>query len=111
VLPACIALALSAIAAALAVRWWLRGQVVMEAAQAIAADAVERRYNLLETIREGIYIVDEHLRITHVNEEAERLLHRTADQMIGFDLEELVDPLASELVPDIRAAQRSGVAI
>jgi diguanylate cyclase (GGDEF)-like protein/PAS domain S-box-containing protein len=111
ILPACVALVLAAVAAALAARWWLRGQVVMEAAQAIAADAVERRYNLLETIREGIYIVDDALCITHVNEEAERLLHRTADQMIGFSLEQVVDPLASELVPDIRAARRSGVAI
>ena len=111
ILPACVALVLAAIACALAARWWLRGQVVMEAAQAIAADAVERRYNLLETIREGIYIVDDSLCITHVNEEAERLLHLTADQMIGFSLDQIVDPLASELVPDIRAARRSGVAI
>ncbi len=110
-LPACIALVLATLAAVLAGRWWLRGRDVMEAARGIAADAVERRYNLLEAVREGIYIVDDDLRITHVNDEAERLLHRTADDMIGVELPDIVDPLASELVPDIRAARRSGVAI
>ena len=110
-LPACIALALATLAAVLAARWWVRGREVMEAARGIAADAVERRYNLLEAVREGIYIVDEELRITHVNDEAERLLHRTADDLIGLELSHIVDPLASELVPDIRAARRSGVAI
>ena len=108
---ACTALALSAVAAFLASRWWIRGRAVMEAARVIAADAVERRYNLLEAIREGIYIVDADLRVTHVNDEAERLLHRTADEMIGLELDQLVDPLASELVPDIRAARRSGTSI
>ena len=110
-LPACIALALAAIAAVLAARWWLRGRDVMEAARGIAADAVERRYNLLEAIREGIYIVDDDMRITHVNDEAERLLHRTAEELIGLELAHVVDPLASDLVPDIRTARRSGVPI
>ncbi|HEX3551530.1 MAG TPA: EAL domain-containing protein [Candidatus Elarobacter sp.] len=110
-LSACIALALAALAAVLAARWWLRGREVMDAARGIAADAVERRYNLLEAIREGIYIVDEELRITHVNDEAERLLHRTAEDLIGVELSQIVDPLASDLVPDIRASRRSGVSI
>ncbi len=91
--------------------WWLRSRNVLEAARAIAADAVERRYNVLEAVREGIYIVDPDLCVTHVNDEAERLLHRTADTMIGVALDQVLDPLASELVPDIRAARRSGVAI
>ena len=50
-LPALVALALAAVAAVLAGRWWLRGREVMDAARGIAADAVERRYNLLEAIR------------------------------------------------------------
>ncbi|HEY0614254.1 MAG TPA: EAL domain-containing protein [Candidatus Elarobacter sp.] len=107
----CGALALATIAAFLAARWWTRGRTVMEAARSIAADAVERRYNLLEAVRDGVYIVDEDLRVTHVNDEAERLLHRTADEMIGVELEHVIDPLASEIVPDIRAARRSGVPI
>ena len=77
-LTACVALALAAIAALTAARWWVRGRTEMEAARGMAADAVERRYNLLEAIREGIYIVDADLRVTHVNDEGERLLHRTA---------------------------------
>jgi diguanylate cyclase (GGDEF)-like protein len=93
---------------AAAIRWWRESRTVVEASRVMAADAVERRYNLLEAVREGIYIVDADLRITHVNDEAERLLQRTADQMIGVELEQLVDPLASELVPDVRAARRSG---
>ena len=76
-------------------------------------DAVvsERRYNVLEAIREGLYIVDLDLNVTHINDGAERLLHRNSEDVIGLPLERIVDPLASELVPDIRAAQRSGVAI
>ena len=76
-------------------------------------DAVvsERRYNVLKAIREGLYIVDLDLNVTHINDGAERLLHRNSEDVIGLPLERIVDPLASELVPDIRAAQRSGVAI
>ncbi|HEY0395164.1 MAG TPA: EAL domain-containing protein [Candidatus Elarobacter sp.] len=110
-LASCAALALAAIAAVMAARWWTGGRTFMEAARSIAADAVERRYNVLEAVRDGVYIVDPDLRVTHVNEEAERLLHRTADEMIGVELDHLIDPLASELVPDIRAARRTGVPI
>ena len=88
-----------------------RSRAAVRDASSVAADAVERRYNVLEAVREGIYIVDADLRVTHINEEAERLLSRTADTMIGVPLEDTVDPLASELVPDIRAARRSGIAI
>jgi diguanylate cyclase (GGDEF)-like protein/PAS domain S-box-containing protein len=89
----------------------LRSRVMLDTARGLAADAVERRYNLLEAVHEGVYIVDPDLCVTHVNDEAERLLHRTADTMIGVPLDQVLDPLASELVPDVRAARRSGVAI
>jgi diguanylate cyclase (GGDEF)-like protein/PAS domain S-box-containing protein len=111
VVASCAALLAAAVAAILAARWWTRGRAVMEAAKSIAADAVERRYNVLEVVRDGVYIVDHDLRITHVNDEAERLLHRTADDLIGLELHHVVDPLASELVPDIRAACRTGTPI
>ncbi len=101
----------SAACAVFAARWSLRGRRALAAAQALAAETAEQRYNVLEAVHEGLYIVDPQLRVTHVNEEAERLLHRTADALIGAGLENVVDPLASELVPDVRAAQRSGVAI
>ena len=107
-----VAAALAGIAlAAGSVTAWLRGHRAVRRARDAAASAVEGRYNILEAVREGIYVVDADLRVTHINEEAERLLNRTADAVIGVPLEDTVDPLASELVPDIRAARRSGIAI
>src|SRR5581483_2737857 len=49
--------------------------------------------------------------VTRINEEAERLLRVGAGDAIGTPLETLVDPLASELIPDIHAARRSGIPI
>ena len=90
---------------------WLHSRDQVQAAMLSAADAWERRYNLLEAVREGVYIVDGELRVTHINAGAERLLERTADQVVGVGLEQIVAPLGSELVPDIRAARRSGIPI
>ena len=50
------------------------------------ADATERHYHVLEAIREGICIVDRELRVTHINDEAERILDRTAEAGVGFPL-------------------------
>ena len=80
-------------------------------ARRAAANAVERHSNVLEAIREGVCIVDADLRVTHMNDEAERILDRTAEAGIGFLLENAADPLASALVPDIRAARRSGLPV
>ena len=88
--------------------WAARMLVVVRLARATAEDAVERRFNVLETVGDGIYIVDESLRITHVNEEAERLLRTLAGGLVGKSLDSVVDPLGSELVPDIRCARRTG---
>src|ERR1700688_4233380 len=74
----------------------------------IAEDAVERRFNILEAVADGIYIGDNDLVVTHVNEEAERLLTTDADGLVGRKLEAIVDPLGSELVPDIRRARKTG---
>ncbi len=71
-------------------------------------DAVERRYNLLEAIPDGLYIVDDRERITLVNEEAERLLRAQAGDLVGRCLEDVVGPLASDLVPELRRARASG---
>jgi len=67
--------------------------------------------NLLDAVQDGVYILDSDLRFTHVNEEAERLLQRTADTLVGVPLHAVTDPLASELLPEIHVARRSGVAI
>lgn len=77
-------------------------------ARRTAEDAVERRFNVLEAVADGIYIVDETLTITHVNEEAERLLRSTSATLVGARLDEICDPLGSELVPDIVIARRTG---
>ena len=70
-------------------------------------DANERRYAFLETISDGVYIIDSDERLTHINEEAERLL-RDAGQFVGRKLDEILDPLASDLLPEIRRARATG---
>jgi diguanylate cyclase (GGDEF)-like protein/PAS domain S-box-containing protein len=67
----------------------------------------EKRYNILETIPDGFFIVDEKLRFTHVNEQAEKLLHRGAAELIGTNIGDLLDPLASELVPEMERVRAS----
>jgi diguanylate cyclase (GGDEF)-like protein/PAS domain S-box-containing protein len=61
----------------------------------------EKRYNILETIPDGFFILDREMRFTHVNEQAETLLHRSAAELIGTSIDDLLDPLASELVPEM----------
>jgi diguanylate cyclase (GGDEF)-like protein/PAS domain S-box-containing protein len=104
-----VALAVIALAALVAVGLWAARMLhVVSGARAAAADAIERRFNVLETVGDGIYIVDETMSITHVNEEAERLLRSLAGDLVGKNLDTVVDPLGSELVPDIRYARRTG---
>ncbi|MDP9018555.1 MAG: EAL domain-containing protein [Candidatus Eremiobacteraeota bacterium] len=68
----------------------------------------EQRYNVLESIPDGLFILNNQLRFTHVNECAERLLRKDATKLIGTRLDGVLDPLASELMPDIHAARRNG---
>jgi diguanylate cyclase (GGDEF)-like protein/PAS domain S-box-containing protein len=88
--------------------WWVRLAESVRAARRAAADAMERRSNVLETVGDGIYILDGDLRVTHVNAEAERLLRVAAGALVGRALHSIVDPLASELLPDVRYARRTG---
>ncbi len=88
-----------------------RSGVAADAARAAAADAAEKKLNLLEAVGDGIYIVDENLVITHVNEEAERLLRGAAGALVGQRLDRIIDPLASELVPEIRRVRRTAAPI
>jgi diguanylate cyclase (GGDEF)-like protein/PAS domain S-box-containing protein len=112
---ALIVLAVTAIAASgAAVAFGARDAALrrrLRAAQARTADAIEKKLNVLETVGDGIYIVDDALRITHANEEAERLLRVPAGALVGRMLDEVVDPLGSELVPEIRAARRTAAAV
>jgi len=77
-------------------------------AERVASERVEQRFNVLEAVGEGLYIVDGDLRVTHVNEEAERLLGATAGELVGRPLHEVLGPLASDLVPAILEARAGG---
>jgi diguanylate cyclase (GGDEF)-like protein/PAS domain S-box-containing protein len=69
----------------------------------------EKRYNVLESIPDGFYIVDEHWRFTHVNERAEVFLRKPASQLIGTRIHDVLDPLASELLPEMQTVRTHGV--
>ncbi len=69
-------------------------------------DAAGRHARVVSAVADGVYVVDEDLRITHVNAEAARLL--PAQTLVGRTLDGIVDVLASELVPDVRYAVRTG---
>ncbi|GAC1574070.1 MAG: hypothetical protein NVS3B7_05790 [Candidatus Elarobacter sp.] len=86
-----------------------RAERALDHASALAADAVERRLNVLEAVGDGMYIVDDEMRIIHLNEAAEGLLRVTAGELVGRSLHEIIDPLASELIREIRDARATGV--
>jgi PAS domain-containing protein len=71
-------------------------------------DAVERHRHVLDAAADGVYVVDERETITHLNAQAERLLRAHAGALVGRALDEILDPLASELLPDVRYARRTG---
>ncbi len=98
---------LAALAVAVLVLRLQRSSAAADAARSAAADAIEKKLNVLEVAGDGIYIVDDDLFITHVNEEAERLLRGAAGALVGQRIDRIIDPLASELVPEIREARRT----
>jgi diguanylate cyclase (GGDEF)-like protein/PAS domain S-box-containing protein len=71
----------------------------------------ERRYSVLESVQDGIFIVDDRWRFTHVNEKAEDLLHETAADLVGRRIDKILDPLASDLLPEMRRVRESGMPI
>jgi diguanylate cyclase (GGDEF)-like protein/PAS domain S-box-containing protein len=71
----------------------------------------ERRYSVLESVQDGIFIVDERWRFTHVNEKAEELLNSTAADLVGRRVDKILDPLASDLLPEMRGVRNSGMPI
>jgi diguanylate cyclase (GGDEF)-like protein len=79
-----------------------------DAAEARVSAAAERRYTLLEAIPDGVYIIDPADRVTHMNEEAERLLGVEPGTSVGASIEATLDPLGSDLLPEIRRARASG---
>lgn len=73
-------------------------------AKQTASAAIERRYTLLESIPDGVYILDADERISQINEEAERLLRSDPGALVGSRIESVLDPLGCDLVPEIRRA-------
>jgi diguanylate cyclase (GGDEF)-like protein/PAS domain S-box-containing protein len=71
----------------------------------------ERRYSILESVQDGIFIVDDRWRFSHVNEKAEDLLHQTAADLVGRRVDKILDPLASDLLPEMRRARNTGMPI
>ena len=71
----------------------------------------ERRYSILESVQDGIFIVDDRWRFSHVNEKAEDLLHQTAADLVGRRIDKILDPLASDLLPEMRRARNTGMPI
>lgn len=65
----------------------------------------EKRYNVLESIPDGLFIVDQQRCFTHVNQHAEKMLRRSAAELIGVRIHDILDPLASELVPEMQAVR------
>jgi PAS domain S-box-containing protein len=76
-----------------------------EAARRLAA----RLNNTLESISDGFYMLDRDWRYTFVNREAERLLRRPRDELLGSTIwEAWPEAAASELGERYRAAMESG---
>jgi diguanylate cyclase (GGDEF)-like protein/PAS domain S-box-containing protein len=71
----------------------------------------ERRYALLESLPDALFIVDRRWRFTHVNERAETLLRHGAADLIGKRIDRVLDPLASELFPEMLRAREAETAI
>jgi diguanylate cyclase (GGDEF)-like protein/PAS domain S-box-containing protein len=68
----------------------------------------ERRYALVESLPDAFFIVDDDWCFTHVNERAEALLRHDVLDLIGQRIDRVLDPLASELFPEMVRARKSG---
>jgi diguanylate cyclase (GGDEF)-like protein/PAS domain S-box-containing protein len=82
----------------------LRG--LASALRARADEAAGRHARVVSAVADGVYVVDEDLRITNVNAEAARYL--PPQTLVGRTLDSIIAPLGSELVPDVRYAVRTG---
>ena len=71
----------------------------------------QRRYSILESVQDGIFIVDDRWRFTHINEKAEELLHTTAADLVGRRVDKVLDPLASDLFPEMRNVRTSAMPV
>jgi diguanylate cyclase (GGDEF)-like protein/PAS domain S-box-containing protein len=70
--------------------------------------ALLRQHGMVRAAADGIYVLDERMCVVQANAEAERLLRLPASSLTGRALDEITDPLASDLVPDVRYVRRTG---
>jgi len=89
--------------------------VISAAAKLLISDGIasirgltERGYNVVESIPDGFFIIDKNWRFSHVNERAEELLRKNAGELIGVRVQDVLDPLASDLVPEMLSVRRQG---
>ncbi|HEV2261963.1 MAG TPA: EAL domain-containing protein [Candidatus Rubrimentiphilum sp.] len=101
------ALALCAVAGVLAVT--LAGRFLIGDGIASIRGLTERGYNVVESIPDGFFIIDKDWRFSHVNERAEELLRKGAGELIGVRVQDVLDPLASDLVPEMLSVRRQSL--
>ena len=106
-----VALVALSIAIVVAVIGWILTAQRIKQSKADLDRAVQQRYNILEAVPNGLYIVDSDDRFTHVNEVAEKLLRVESGSLVGRKVEGILDPFASELLPAIRIARKSGESV
>lgn len=100
-------LAICALAGVLAVI--LAGKYLIGDGIASIRGLTERGYNVVESIPDGFFIIDKDWRFSHVNERAEELLRKGAGELIGVRVQDVLDPLASDLVPEMLSVRRQGL--
>jgi diguanylate cyclase (GGDEF)-like protein/PAS domain S-box-containing protein len=103
-----IALTVAIAAVVVAASYTVRLHLVAAALRRQRAAVDAQRARVLAGVPDGIYVVDEQLRIAHLNAEAARLLHAPASTLVGRALQDVIDPLASEVLADVRCARRTG---
>ena len=87
----------------------IAGKLLISDGMASIRGLTERGYNVVESIPDGFYIIDKSWRFSHVNEPAEELLRKNAGDLIGARVQDVLDPLASDLVPEMFSVRRQGL--
>jgi len=85
------------------------GKLLISDGMASIRGLTERGYNVVESIPDGFFIIDKDWRFSHVNEPAEELLRKNAGELIGTRVQDVLDPLASDLVPEMLSVRSQGL--
>ena len=89
----------------------LAAKLIIVDGMASIHNLTEKRYNILESIPDGFFIVDKDWRFSHVNERGEELLRKGAGELIGMRVQDVLDSLASELVPEMVSVRNQGLPV